>query len=160
MEKQQLRDLLEQLAFTADLPSNVLTALVGISSIRQFSAGSVLFAESSHNDKFYLIVRGHVALDMHVPGRGDVRVLSLGPGDMLAWSALIGQGQMTTTASALDDGQVIAAPARELLDICEQEHGIGYALMRRLALSLSKRLLATRLQLLDLFSSPSNTRQS
>ena len=89
---------------------------------------------------------------MCVPARGCVRLLTVGAGELLAWSALLGRGEMTATATADEDTQVIAIPAPKLLDICESYPEVGYHLMRRLAHALSRRLLATRLQMLDLFS--------
>jgi CRP-like cAMP-binding protein len=59
---------------------------------------------------------------------------------------------MTATAIAVEDTEAIAISAERLLEICQLNAQVGYELMRRMALALSKRLLATRLQLLDLFS--------
>ena len=50
---------------------------------------------------------------------------------------------------------MIAIPSDRLLDICDTFPSVGYHLMRRMAHSLSQRLLATRLQMLDLFSTES-----
>jgi CRP/FNR family transcriptional regulator, cyclic AMP receptor protein len=151
MEQQQLRHLLERLAFSADLPVDVLSELAAVSLLQRFAAGEVLFREGSQSQVLYLVAAGRVALDMDVPGRGQTRVLSLGPGDMLGWSALIGQGLMTTSAVTLDDCELIAISGTKLVEICDRNPEIGYPLMRRTAVALSKRLLATRLQLLDLF---------
>jgi CRP-like cAMP-binding protein len=71
---------------------------------------------------------------------------------VLAWSALLGDGEMTATAVTLEDTQVIAVSGRWLQEACEANHDVGYALMQRMCVALSQRLLATRLQLLDLFS--------
>ena len=151
MEQQQLRQLLERLAFSADLPPDVLSELAAVSLLQRYAAGEVLFREGSRNDVLYLIAAGRIALDMDVPGRGKTRVLSLGPGDMVGWSALIGQGLMTTSAVTLDDSEVVAVSGQRLLEFCDRNPEVGYHLMRRTAVALSKRLLATRLQLLDLF---------
>ena len=59
---------------------------------------------------------------------------------------------MTATALVLENSVLIELPGAELLQLCEIDHDFGYALMRRLATTLSKRLVATRLQMLDLFS--------
>ena len=77
-------------SFWADLPEPVLDALAAVSAVTDFSAGSTIFREGAENHFLYILHRGHVGLDMHVPGRGRVRILSLGPGEMLAWSALLG----------------------------------------------------------------------
>jgi CRP-like cAMP-binding protein len=89
---------------------------------------------------------------MSVPARGRVAVLSLGPGDVLAWSALLGGGRMTATARAVGPVTTLAFDAAALLALCESDHEVGYHLMRHLSAALSRRLVATRLQLLDLFA--------
>jgi CRP-like cAMP-binding protein len=71
---------------------------------------------------------------------------------MLAWSALLGEGRMTATAIAIEDTETIAIDADRLLEICTANPQVGFEVMRRMSLALSKRLLATRLQLLDLYS--------
>jgi CRP-like cAMP-binding protein len=134
------------------VPEPALDALAAVSAVKDFSAHSTIFREGAENHFLYILNRGHVGLDMHVAGRGRVRILSLGPGEMLAWSALLGDGRMTATATALEDTQVISTPGQHLLELCNVSHEFGYQLMTRVADVLAKRLVATRLQLLDLFS--------
>lgn len=152
MDRQQVRDMLAQLHFSAALPERVLDELAQAGQVQGFPAGTVLFREGTPNQNLYLISVGCVALEMQVPGRGRVRILSLGPGDVLAWSALLGDGEMTATAVALEDTQAISVSGRRMQEVCEANHDVGYALMHRISMALSQRLLATRLQLLDLFS--------
>lgn len=150
-----LKATLSQLEFTSPLPAEVHDRIAGCSQEQAYSAGQVIFREGDENHKLYLVVSGRVALDMHVPGRGPVRILSLGPGDMLAWSALLGNGRMTATATALEDTRLIASGAECLRTVCDADRSVGHELMRQMAVALSRRLLATRLQLLDLFADTS-----
>lgn len=152
MKTDELRQLLGELAFSAELPDKVLDELAACATVSDYPAGAVLFREGSANENLYLICEGAVALEMCVPARGCLRLLSLGPGDVLAWSALLGQQPMTATAVATEPTRVVAASGRKLLALCEADHEVGYALMRRMAAALARRLVATRLQLLDLFA--------
>ena len=155
MERQILTQVLGQLRFTAPLPEETLARLAESASLRGFPGGTQLFREGSRNEQLMIISIGRVGLDMFVPGRGNIRILTLGPGDVIAWSALLGGGRMTTSAMALEDTQVVAISADEVLRTCESNHDFGYYLMHRVATSLAERLLATRLQLLDLFAESS-----
>lgn len=154
IEKQAVKSLLGELGFTADLPEKVVEELAAVSAVVDFPAGTTIFQEGAKNPFLYVVERGHVGLDMHVPGRGRVRILSVGPGEMLAWSALLGNGVMTVSAVALEDTHAIAASGPKLLELCGRNHEVGYQLMSQMAKSLAQRLVATRLQLLDLFAEP------
>jgi hypothetical protein len=68
---------------------------------------------------------------------------------------LLGGGVMTVSASALEDTRAIAASGTELLELCRTNRELGFELMQRMAGALAQRLVATRLQLLDLFAPPS-----
>ncbi len=144
--------VLSQLRFSESLPESMLVRIAAFAELRGFPAHSILFRENAVNDRLMIVAVGRVALDMQVPGRGEVRIMSLGPGDMLAWSALLGKGRMTTSAVALEDTQVVAIRARDVLLLCESDPEFGYQLMRHVAEALANRLVATRLQLLDLFA--------
>jgi CRP-like cAMP-binding protein len=152
MDAQELAQVLGELRFAATLPAAVIERLASAATVRRISRGATLFREGNRNDQLFILVRGRLALDMFVPPRGEVRIMTLGPGDVVAWSALLAHGHMTTTAVALDEVEVLAIPAESLRAQCEAEPAIGYPLMRQMAQALAERLLATRLQLLDLFS--------
>ncbi|MCA9077521.1 MAG: cyclic nucleotide-binding domain-containing protein [Planctomycetaceae bacterium] len=146
-----LTDQIGDLQFTSTLPEEVRQALAGIASQRTIASGQFLCREGESCSELFLIASGHVGLDMFVPGRGQVRVMTLGPGDVLAWSALVGNQGATATGVALEETEVIAFPDDALLQLCQTNHDVGYPLMRELAKAISHRLVASRLQLLDLF---------
>jgi CRP-like cAMP-binding protein len=143
---------LEELRFSADLPAEVLQQLAAESTMERKPQGTVLFRDGAINHNLYLIRSGRVALEMKVPGRGSVRILTLGPGEMCGWSSLLDQGRMTAAAIIVEDTEFVVAPADKLRTLSESSHEFGYHLMRRMADALARRLVATRLQLLDLFA--------
>jgi CRP/FNR family transcriptional regulator, cyclic AMP receptor protein len=144
-----LRERLSQLHFSAELPAVAVDRVAEIGELRECHIGEVLFREGSERREFYLLVSGRLVLTMQVPGRGDVPILTLGPGDPVAWSALIGEGRMTTSAVATESARLICISAERLDNLCCEDHEFGYYWMRALAIALSQRLMATRRQLLD-----------
>lgn len=151
MAKNDLIEQLRQLHFSANLADDVLGEIAQAAQEVQLTAGQHVFREGSKSDRLYVVRQGRVALDINVPGRGATRILTLGPGDMFGWSALLGTGPMVASAVAIDDTDAIAISGAALRAVCEANHDVGYQLMRRMAVALSRRLVATRLQLLDLF---------
>jgi CRP-like cAMP-binding protein len=150
MKTERLTALLRKVSFSADLPEELLEKLAGISRAREFVAGAILFEEGARNNDLYLIWSGRVALDINVPNHGSVRILSLGPGDMVGWSAVLEHGEMTGSVTAIEDTEVVAVPADQLVVECQKDPALGYEIMRRIAQQLARRLLSTRLQLLEL----------
>lgn len=140
------------LQFASGWSDGVVTELAAISKCVEFTSGTMIFSQDAENRDLFLLSSGRVGLDMYIPGRGAVRILTLSRGELLAWSALIGGGHMTATATALEPVRAIAIDGARLLDLCDSRHDIGYPVMKRLAWALSHRLVATRLQLLDLYA--------
>lgn len=129
-----------------------LQKLAASAVARHYSAGTTLFQENAAHPAFYLVVEGSVALDIHIPRQSPRRVMSVGRGEILAWSAILGNGVMTTSAITTFPTSVIAWPAQKLLALCQSDHEIGFLVMQRIAQALSRRLTATRLQLLDMLA--------
>jgi len=157
MDATQLAQALQESAFGAVFPAEADGRLAEIARWKFCPAGTVLFREGEGCDSFYVVHRGHITLEMCLPARGCTRLLTLGPGEVVAWSALVGDGRMTATAVAVDDAELIELSAAKVLERCDADPQFGYRVMRRLAAALAKRLLATRLQMLDLFSADATT---
>ena len=144
--------MLSETRFVEGISSDHLQGLCRASRLVKLPAGAKLFQEGSIEDEVFIISSGHIRLSMNVPGRGDVPFLTTGPGELVGWSGLIGDGRMTATATAIDDTTLIAMSGKRLRELCECEKSLGYVLLQRVAQVLSQRLLSTRLQLMDLFA--------
>jgi CRP-like cAMP-binding protein len=147
-----IAELLREAGLFAGLNDPQLIKLAGIARLADHSSRTRLFREGEQHGQLSFVVDGAVALEMHIPRRGAARILTIGPGQVLAWSALLSDGTMTATAIVQEPARMIVFPAGELRSLCESDHDIGYSVMKQIAGSVSRRLLATRLQLLDLFA--------
>jgi len=137
--------------FLDALPGQVRQLLVPLMVSKAFPPGDVLFREGKQHDDIYLVTQGHVRLEMYVRDRGHLPLLTAGPGDLVGWSPLFTDQPMTATATAMDHVHTLAFDGRRLQALCESNHEVGYHVMRQIVQVLSDRLVATRLQLLDLF---------
>lgn len=135
-----------------DLDDGHIAELAGIACVEDHLPGKTLFREGGRHDNLCFVIEGTVSLEMHIPRRGAVRILTVGSGQLLAWSALLGDGTMTATGTVQEHLRMVVFPAGKLRDLCEANHDIGYSVMKQMAISVSRRLLGTRLQLLDLFA--------
>jgi CRP-like cAMP-binding protein len=125
-------------------------AIAAIATERVTTAGEVLFRELDGSDDLTFILAGTVSLSMRVEGQGEIALLSLGPDELLGWSAMLGQPS-TATARVTESGSVLSIPGQPLSDLCEAESRIGYAVMKALFAAVTERLRDTRLRLVDVF---------
>lgn len=73
----------------ADLPAEWLHRLAAHARPVYRFTGHRLFREDGPADRFWLVHSGAVAVDLHVPGRGDVVIEQLGPGTVAARHRLV-----------------------------------------------------------------------
>jgi CRP-like cAMP-binding protein len=143
--------LLRGLEFLSGFSEEDLGALARIAEVVEWPAGAVLFREGQKHPQIYLIVEGSVALEARVAPETTKRLQTVGRGELLGWSPLLDQREMTGTARALGPTRAVAIDGRQLGALCEHDPRLGYRVMRRTAQALARRLSATRLQLLDVY---------
>jgi CRP/FNR family transcriptional regulator, cyclic AMP receptor protein len=128
-----------------------LQLAVGCASNVRFNPGEFVFQEGEEANTFYLIRAGRVALEVVFPGRGAVTIQTLEGGEMLGWSWLIPPYSWRFDARAVETTRAIALDGKCLRGKCEEDHELGYELVKQVASSLGQRLDATRMRLLDIY---------
>jgi nucleotide-binding universal stress UspA family protein len=98
-----------------------------------------------------VVIEGQIALEVEMPTGGTRPIQTVGPGKLLGWTPLLSQAAMTATARAVQPSRLVAVNAMQAREACARNPSFGVELMRRTALALSRRLHATRLQLLEVF---------
>ncbi|MEP7355691.1 MAG: cyclic nucleotide-binding domain-containing protein, partial [Anaerolineales bacterium] len=127
--------------------------LVGLAAEVTWSTDQVIFREGERDDRLYLVLEGRVALEIYMPNRGRVTILTIGPDEIFGWSAAVPFVQKrTASARAAQPTRAVVFDAAALRAACEQDHDLGYYVYRRLTNVIAGRLTATRLQLLDMYS--------
>jgi CRP/FNR family transcriptional regulator, cyclic AMP receptor protein len=147
----QLLDILRGLRFLSGVGDEVLKTIASVATLKEFPAGAVVFREGQSESHIYLVVTGGVALEVRLAGRDARRIQTVGAGELLGWSPVLGQITMTATARTVDPTRLIAVDGTQLVSLCEHNPKFGYEFMKRTALALATRLSATRLQLLDVY---------
>ena len=151
------RDLKEILAghpFFHSFAPEHLEFIAGCAINAGFDEDQFLFREGEPADTFHVIRRGQVALEVQLPGRGALRIQTLREGDVLGASWLFSPYQWQFDARATTLVRTTAFDGACLRQKAEDDHDMGYELMKRFASRLVERLQETRLQLLDLYGSP------
>jgi CRP-like cAMP-binding protein len=146
-----LLQILRDIHFLHDFPDDFLEPLASVASLKTCGPGAIVFREGQKEPSLYLIVKGSVSLEFCTPGVGCKRFQTIGTGELLGWSPILGLAEMTATARVLEPTTLLILDARQLVTLCEHNPRFGYEFMRRTALALSQRLSATRLQLMDIY---------
>ena len=146
---------LEKIPWFQVIKPEHLKKIAEISHLQKIKSGEVLFREGDHADYLYIVIEGRVGLDLFIPHRGKVRINTVEMWDLFGWSGVTPHiHQRTAGATAVIDGRVIGIDSAKLRDACEEDHDLGYIVMRRLMNIVASRLMVTRLQLIDMFASP------
>ena len=146
-----LEPILAEHSFLKGLESCYIQLIVGCASNVRFSPGQFIFREGEEANHFYIIRHGKVAVEIFTPDRGAIVVQTIGEGEILGWSWLIPPYHWHFDARAVELTRAIALDGKCLRGKCQEDHDLGYELLKRFAHILEQRLQATRLQLLDVY---------
>jgi len=137
--------------FFAGLTEEQLGKLAEIATEIEVPERQVVFDEGGPADAAYAIVEGSVALELDISHRGHHILQTLHEGEMLGWSWLFPPHRWSFGALAIDPTRLIRLDGDELRRLQEEDHELGYEIMKRFAQVMTDRLAATRLQLVDFY---------
>jgi len=125
-----------------------LDALAEVGSDVVFPAGHRIFEEGGFASKFWLIQSGHVTLDVHVPGNGQVVIDTVGIGELLGCSWLYPPYRWAFGAVCAGPLEAFEFDAAAVRARCAADPVLGYELHERLIRVLARRLQRTRTRLI------------
>ena len=128
-----------------------LKFLVGCASNVRFEPGQFVFLEGGEANQCYLIRHGKVTLEIDAPPHGSIIIQTLGEGNVLGWSQLFPPYRWKFSARAIELTRAIALDGKCLRGKSEEDHDLGYELLKRFARVVQERLDATRLQLINVY---------
>jgi CRP/FNR family transcriptional regulator, cyclic AMP receptor protein len=146
-----LTEILKNIPWFFELNSASFERLSSIAKLRDLPAGEVLFYEGERASDFYIILLGQIAIETQVPYHGCVSTFTAGALDVVGWSCLTAfTRQRTSSARATTDCRLVAINGEELRHMCDEDHDLGYIIMRRLTNIIASHMLTTRLHLYDI----------
>jgi CRP-like cAMP-binding protein len=146
-----LQGILAAHPFFSDLPKPYIELVVGCASNVRFGADEFIFHEGQEAEKFYLLREGKVALQIASERRGPLNILVLGEGDILGWSWLFPPYRWKFSARTIDPTRAFAMDGQCLRTKAEQDHDLGYELLKRFSHVSETRLETMRLQLANVY---------
>ncbi len=151
MSERGLASALSESWFGTNLPPHALSQLAEIAELRSYPAEATLLREGGPTTEFGIVLSGRIGLRTLVPERGPVTILTVEPGDIFGWSALVEPHVATSTAVALEPVEAIAFEGAALRRLLSADSALAASVYPRLLTAVARRLAATRTQLLDLY---------
>lgn len=112
--------------------------------VRPFAvrAGETLGRAGEPANAFYLVQAGEIEVGME-DGDDFHPVFRVGPGGALGWSWLVPPNRWQFTSRAVEPVRGLMFDAEWLRDRCEQNHELGYHLLRELVAAVTQQFAAT-----------------
>jgi CRP-like cAMP-binding protein len=152
---EQVKDAVASIPWFSKLHPSCIDHLTEIASLGEIKAGERLFSEGDPPDYLYILVSGRLAVELHIPTRGRMRLETIEEHEIFGWSGVTERArQRTATAVAVKDSQFIRFPSKKLMGLISKDPQLGYCVFNRVANTIADRLQVTRLQLLDIFATP------
>jgi CRP-like cAMP-binding protein len=150
MNEPKLLGTLRWTRFFEGVAARELSELAAIGQLERYPAGTAVFQEGKPTNQFFVVTEGLVSLEITAANGTAKRIHSVGPGELLGWSPLLGGGAMKATARTLVDTRLVSFDATQTMALCERAPGLGFTLLRQVARALADRLHATRLHMLEI----------
>lgn len=133
------------------LPPAVRAELNALGTMHTYEPGGEILRAGAPAPFLAVIERGRAALRLRVPERGRVTIVTVEPGELLGWSAVVPPYRATVDAVATEPTRLIAYGAATLREHLARDCELAAALLPLVLESVSERLSASWDQLLDPF---------
>jgi CRP-like cAMP-binding protein len=133
--------VLGQARFFAGLSAAQLGRVAALGRMRSFPQDTRIYTIGDAVDYFYVLAEGMVRFTLGLGKRETTAGDIIRRGDVFGWAPLVeGHTRRIATAYCLTACSVVAINGSELVALMDAELGLGYALMKKLAVLLTSEL--------------------
>ena len=141
------------------LSDTELESIVHSAEEKQFEAGTTVFETGGMANELLVLQEGKIALQISLPQvQGQmsrkVTVDIVSKNEVVGWSAVVEPYVYTLTGVCLQQGKALSLSATKLRSILQDNHEIGYKVMKEITKVIASRLEATRYLLVSERSTP------
>lgn len=149
MNSQSTLGYLSSHAFFCGLSEEMLKFISLCTGKREIKKDQVLFQQGETADKFYVVLSGHISIQMPAIMGPSLEIQALGHDQVLGWSWLIPPYKWSFQAKAVEDTELLMFDGTAILARCEHDPKFGYELLKKFAQLMSVRLDAARQKMMD-----------
>ncbi len=138
--------LIAQQPLFADLDAEQLRLIRTLAMEVGYRRDEWIFREGDPANRFFVILHGYVSVEIESEG-GNVPIRTLGPGNDLGWAWLFPPYYMHFSARTTGPVRAMFFYGTRVRALCEEDHQLGYHLMKRVAEELVQNLKAVERRL-------------
>jgi len=149
----QRLNILKQVDIFQELPQEHLEKLATVCrKVKYRKAGEVIVQENTPSDELYIIVKGRVDIIVSpemlfgdaTESPDPTTISTLLPGETFGEIGLVDQGlRSASVRTATAETHLLAIGRDDLLRLCEEDHHLGYLLMRNIATGMAFKIRNT-----------------
>lgn len=129
-------ELLRRVPLFAELEEDELERFSQVAVPRSFPAGTRVFHEGDASDACYIVRSGKFRITREHPDGRAITLATFGPGEIFGELAMLDGDTRSASVEALEDGELLALPARDVRALLKTHAEITFkfleALVRRL----------------------------
>lgn len=150
-----VKEFLRTLPAFEHLGDQDIDRVVKHARVKKVEAGQMVDVQGEPSNTLYIMVTGRLGvvlgLDFGVAKR-NYMVTTVGPGQMFAWSGMVGNPVYTATGKTLADSVLLEFEVPALEKEFEEDPRLGYVMMRAVAQTIASRLRHMQLQLVQQYA--------
>ena len=126
-------DVLATTAFFRGITRDQLERIALLGRVETYPQEATIYTLGQSADDFYVLVDGMVRFTLGHGGRSAYAGQVLKRGEVFGWAALVESAQKRiATAIAITPCTALAVSGEQLTIMMDEDHGLGYRLMRQL----------------------------
>lgn len=125
--------------FMHSLTDEMLEKLMPITAVLEVNSGEMIFNEGDPAEDFYMVKSGKVLLEQKLSDEIMVTVSSIDPGEAFGLSVLLNRDERSMSAICNESATIFVINRNSLLNLMEENHSLGYLIMKQTATVLNRR---------------------
>jgi len=139
-----IRQDIQKITALKGLGNEHLKVLLPLFSPCYFQPMKVVFAQNSPAEFLYFLSEGQVALSFIPYDAASTRMAKINAGDVFGWSAVLGRGSYSMTATTLEECVSFRIKSKDLYNLCQNCPETGIMVIENLAGAITDPYQSTR----------------
>ncbi|HTW90395.1 MAG TPA: Crp/Fnr family transcriptional regulator [bacterium] len=145
-----VKSFLKTIPEFSDVPDAGVELLARLAKVGEVKAGGMVDVQGEPAAKFYILVSGRLGVVLELDfgvSKKTYMVTSVGPGQMFAYSGVVGNPHYTAGSRAMVNSTFLEFDVAKLEAALDEDPRLGYVMMKMVAQTIASRLRAMQLQL-------------